>query len=845
MMKRILSSFIVFVLVLSLCSVSYADVGLTENIENKYKTLNSLGILPDEKYENYGMFRNLSKTGFINFVLNVYDEYGYTEEKNDEALRMAEGLKLIQANQTDLYKPICYEEALTILVRFLGYENHAQSGGGFPYGYIKIAHGLGLTDNLVAGLGDTLREHDVINILYNLINCASVDMIAINKDGIIYGNASDRTVLHVLRGIYRVDGILEGANGTVIKDGLSVSDGNIMINNYIYKAENDYSKYIGLDVTAYVQESRGNDDTVICLLPDVNKELIIQAEDIKDVNNNFRTVEYYSLNKVKKVSVSPIAAVLYNGQPLKNYTKELFMPEDGEIRFIESNNNSEYDTVFITSYKTIVIDYVSKINKNVRNKYQYDTINQIINFDENGEDVIRIIDGENEIEFSDLEIGDILRVAESSYNGKRIITVYVSKRKISGTVTSIKNDDYTVITIDGGEYALSRTFEAAVKAGEIKAINIGASYEFSLDSEGRIAYAEDATGLMKYGIVMAVATDGALSQECRIKLFTTEGEWKELVFDDKIKYNDGVSGERNGVLPENILGDIKTAKNGDISVIKYMTNSKGKIKSLELPVQYNDSTVENFNYVNNVQYNYRVNNRSFDSEVFIADDAVMWSVNPNKLTEEKAYGLTTRSALTSDGIYVLSAYNIDEYKFSDLFVIISTDTVRDNAMLSNDLFMIKDTGEMLGSDGSIVGMITGMTGVYDTLTYPCEDLAFISELRIGDTIVAYSDSGGNIDYYIKYRSASDGEVYQDPGSMHSSSSILQGKVVKNDCSGYRMKIDSGSGERIIRTAENTVVMIYDMESGEVYRGNIADIEEGAFITTKLVRSQLKSIAVYQ
>ncbi len=847
MMKRILSGIIAFVLVLSLCSVSYADTDWTEDVENKYRTLNALGILPDKEYGDYGVFRDLSKSGFINFVLNVYDEYGFTEERNDEALQMAVDLKLIHANQTDLYKPICYEEAITILVRLLGYETHAQIGGGFPYGYTKIAQGLGLTDGLITGMSETLREHDVIKLLYNLINCAYVEIFAVNEDGIIYGNASDKTVLHELRGIYRVDGILEGTGTSVIKDGLSVSDGNIMINGYLYRTEQDYSEYLGLDVTAYVQEYKSGDDTVILLIPDINKELIIYADDIKDITNNFRVVEYYSGDKIKTANISPVAAVMYNGQPLKDYTKEKFMPKDGEIKLIENGGNSGYDVVLITSYKTIVTDYVSSLNKSVRNAYTYDADNITLSFEEKGEDVIRIVSDSGELEITDLSVGDVLRVAESVYGGKRVVTVSVSQKKISGTVTGIKEDNYTIITVDGKDYALSRAYEAALDAGDTKAqkIKTGGGYLFSLDSEGRIAYAEDSAETMKYGVVMATAAQGVLEAECRIKLFTTEGEWKELVFADKIKYNDGVSGEQSGILPENILGNIKTANNGDISVVGYMTNSDGKIKSLELPVQYNSDTVDKFNSVNNVQYNYRVNNISFDSEVFIADDAVMWSVNPDKMTEEKAYSLTTRSALTSDGIYVLSAYNIDEFKFSDLFVMMSNDTTRDNAMLASDLVVVKDIGETLDSEGNIVGMLVGMTGAYEALSYPCEDLSLISGIQIGDAIVVHTDSNGNLDYLIKYRSASDGEVYQDPGSMHSSSSILQGKVMKNDCSGYRMKIDSKTEERILRTSESTVVIIYDMKTGEVYRGSVADIEEGAFITTKLVRSQLKSIVVYQ
>jgi len=49
--------------------------------------------------------------------------------------------------------PVKYEEAVTMLVRALGYEPEAQSKGGYPYGYLIVAEDIDLLDGLRGSLG--------------------------------------------------------------------------------------------------------------------------------------------------------------------------------------------------------------------------------------------------------------------------------------------------------------------------------------------------------------------------------------------------------------------------------------------------------------------------------------------------------------------------------------------------------------------------------------------------------------------------------------------------------------------------------------------------------------------
>ncbi|MEE1066806.1 MAG: hypothetical protein UH249_11815, partial [Acutalibacteraceae bacterium] len=449
MMKRILSSILAIILLLSMCCVSAAeDNTWTADMESKHYILNQLGIVEIEGAVPYVTltgdaqqvlsymvsdehtdFKDISKSAFVNFLCNIIGNYGFNDQANDEAIEIAEGYGIIHKGQDDLYKSLTYEEALTMLVRLLGYGEHAEMGGGFPQGYISIATRLGLNKGITAGVGENLKVHEAITLLYNAINCAYVEIMWFTNEEIVYGDTSDKTLLYEFRKIYRIEGVVEATGTAALSDSKAVGAQQTMIDGYIYNTNVDLTDMLGLEVEAYVQEDSKNGDVVLFVFPHKNnKQLTITDENIIAVSEDFRQISYYDKNDRKKEAViSPIAKVLYNGQPLAKYTEDKFKPEDGSIMLIENDGSTGYDIVHIQSFKTVVVGSVSPSNLTVGNAYSYDENNQIINLEAKTDDVIRIFDAEGkETEISALLPGDVLRVAESAGSSRRTVTVYVS-----------------------------------------------------------------------------------------------------------------------------------------------------------------------------------------------------------------------------------------------------------------------------------------------------------------------------------------------------------------------------------------------------------------------------------
>lgn len=69
---------------------------------------------------------------------------------------------------------VLFEEAITIILRALGYSN-SDFGASWPYGQIGKAEDLKLTKNIDAQLGDALTRREVANLIFNALNAKMKD----------------------------------------------------------------------------------------------------------------------------------------------------------------------------------------------------------------------------------------------------------------------------------------------------------------------------------------------------------------------------------------------------------------------------------------------------------------------------------------------------------------------------------------------------------------------------------------------------------------------------------------------------------------------------------------------
>ena len=852
-MKRVISAFLIISFILSFGAVAYAISPEQETNVYHYNLLKELKIVDKAVSKDYDPFADVSKSAFINYVCNIIGDCGYDNTYNEVAIAMLESNGIIHPNQDDLTKPLYLDEAVTMLVRLLGYEQHAQMAGGYPTGYLMIASRLGLTDGLAVNPGERLKESNMITLLYNAINACYVEIVSISaKDGIIYGNTSDNTLLYEYRKVYRVDGVVETAGGISLKAFSELEPDKIMIDGYVYETEYDYSKLLGLRVEAYVQEGRDGIDKVIAACSLDNKTLEIQGEYITGISENYTQLSYMEENnKIKKVSLSPVASIIYNGQLLgEGYSDDKFMPADGKITLIDNTYGEGYDVAFIEEYSTLIVDAVSVNNETVKNVYTK-AGEEAICYKENSEmDSITLYEGDKEVDFSTLSPADVIRYIKSVVNGRTVIKAYKSSSKATGMVKAIrKYDGKTLISVGDVEYPLSPVYEAAKLAGDAKApeIKMGIRYTLYLDDIGRVAYVSKAQDSAQYGIVVAKGTGGGFfAKEQFLKLYTADGTTEVFTLEEKVELND-----ENGAVfkdkAENIAGKILCGTDNVITVIAYRTNDEGKIHKIDLPDVYNDGNNGEFNSLSGQKAKYRTPNAAFDSMAFLDTNAVLWQIDGDK-GDEESYSIILQSDLMGDHGYNFNCYNVDEFRFADMFVLYDIGDAGIQKRKISAPMLITEISTTLDGDGNEVSMITGMMGDYDSLSLLCEDDELIRSIRKGDTISPLMNSKGYLSGIDLHYSTDKERIpeYTPGDTIHSAGFVVRGKVIKNDVSACRMKVMGDNGiEYYLRTATNDSVSVWELGFDEALRGTLSDIETGDKVVVKISYSDIKGIVVYR
>jgi len=189
---------------------------------------------------------------------------------------------------------------------------------------------------------------------------------------------------------------------------------------------------------------------------------------------------------------------------------------------------------------------------------------------------------------------------------------------------------------------------------------------------------------------------------------------------------------------------------------------------------------------------------------------------------------------------------VDEFGFSDLYVVVEGSAYRRKK--EADFLLVDSIGKTLKKDGDAEEVVFGRMGSYDSISYGTKDPAYIAGLSKGDIIQVITDANGRItETPTIVHSVGNTDTLCPTGNyMRSYDAVIKGTVEKNDCTGYRMKIDCGSaGEIAIKTNDKTVVFLYDTAKGTTTRATIGDVEIGRYAVIKINGYLARTIVIYK
>ena len=436
--------------------------------------------------------------------------------------------------QFEPLRTISINEAVTMLVRVLGYSYRADHSGGYPSGYIRTANNLRLFENVDITMPVTRGTAAVMCV--NALNTEVMKQVSYGdsprfetEDGYIL---SYRTfnIVHLTDVVDAVD--LTSLKGENDLKPYQISIGGIKAD----MGELDTWSYLGYEVDAYLlRDTKSGDYTLkyICKTAN-NDETVIPVKDISDIKDG--AIEYYSGNKLLKCRFNTMAAVIFNGTSTSApLNMDIIDGLDGELRVLDNGTSVDGSVVFLEVYTDYVVGDVNPTDEKVYDRY--DNSKQLV-VDTTANDPYTIIYNSlgEEAYLSDITADSVLSVYKSMNDAdQKYIRIYLSNEKFAGKVEQISYvNDNVKITVESKEFELTENCRTYCQTK----LTAGATVQLLLNRQGYVSGINfDGTGMM-FGYLKGIATEKIFDGKLKLRIFTENGNFETFTAKDKVEIDD-------------------------------------------------------------------------------------------------------------------------------------------------------------------------------------------------------------------------------------------------------------------------------------------------------------------
>lgn len=604
-LKKVLALVIVFAMMMSTAAFAgsvFPDVADDATYASAVATLSQLGLFTGDDKGNFNPDATITRAEYAVIMTRLagITAAGTADFTDVPATHWATGY-INAATQNGLIvghgdgkfgpdDPVTYEQAVTMLIRALGYEPLAVSKGGYPAGYLSVASQYGLLAGVSGTTGAGAPRSTVAVMTYNALDIPVVEQTGFGTD-VQYTimkqtDDQDKVTLLTRLNIYKLGGVAV-ANAKVAYIGTATDKGyvDIKVNDdydnpvkalrltdnkngklvsgavYQYRDEKALADdKMAVNAVFYLKEYASNKyDVVAVELEDGTTDtLTIDAADFDLTDTDFDepTVKYYKdgASKATTIKLEPNAengdrnySVVINntvidGADFADFKTDFANDEfTGSVEFIDWDNNNKYDIIKFTVYKHVMVEEVSKLNGKI-SVYNASTGFSKIDLAVDEEDAVVSVKDVNgkEVDYTTLKEYDVLAVVVSPYdanpssfeNYNSLEVIVLGDSKVTGTMkgsSTVNGIDY--ITIDGKKYEMSKEDIYTENT-----IENGCEGDFFIGIDGKVVgFAGSKAANGNYGfIISAYAPTG--SSTANISILTKEGKVKTFNYASKVKF---------------------------------------------------------------------------------------------------------------------------------------------------------------------------------------------------------------------------------------------------------------------------------------------------------------------
>lgn len=647
-------------------------------------------------------------------------------------------------------QPITYSEAVIVLTKILGYDNHAKIMGDGISGYMQTAQNIGLSHRLSLSADSVLTEKDAFLLIYNALDIpvAYVQFTA-GMPTYMYDEDAE-TAMNMWLDIDKVSGVVKSVgNATINLD--SADTGKMTVGNRQLSLGDDADYYNALgkycDVYFYNDDSdKGEEVAAIIEIPKKNDVTEIKTEDVLGFNDGVLRYQTEGKNS-KNIRIDVNDDICLNGEPvLTDERANAFLNFDGKIIINKINEDDINTVVMIESYQTY---YVTAINK--EDMVIYGEFGQKIELDE--KDTIIVYDEYSApASFENISANDVLTVK----SGAGITEIQICKKSESGVIESINTEDnIPCVIIDNKEYKLTKE-----QANNMSSVKVSDNVVVYFDVFGRIAYMMPSTGKLSYAYLYDLILNED-EDKMNVGLYTVAGEFVRYSATDKLR----IDGER--ILDNNDISaklERGTDNNGFRQIVRYSLNSEGEIDSIDTIYKGSKETdnslhimhrgySESRNEISTLTWKPR--GGSFEGKVLYNTSSVKFLTVPKNYSGDRNYFFVGK-VMEEDDKVAFNAYSASKEQLMPdvLLSYIDASSGTGAASISQTFRgVITDMKTQLNSDGEIETMITFDTygGVKNLVTHEKFD---------EDKVIAFSTTKSVKDAFVEFENGAIETTYQ-------------------------------------------------------------------------------------
>lgn len=688
-------------------------------VQREFEILAGLGFLKDETLRTDKGQSELTKAQFIGILMSgiaddLKPKYDYKDSGFADVLPSsmyaaeiysANKMNFISGDEGNFYpnRFITFDEAVTILVKALGYQTVAEEKGGYPQGYLAQALSLGLLKGVTNQTGETVQLSSVVKLIFN---CLETDVLEASAFGsnTVYEAREGNTFLLRICEIGQGKGIISATDVTQFPDGGALEDGYVKIGGTEYlTGSSGAEKYLGYHVNFYYTNPEGEEGEQFILYvspSERNRVLKIKAEDLNGFENQQYSYTDSGSGKVKNIKIGGGVHVVYNGKTIEgNFDR--YVPSVGMITLLD-NDGGGYDVLFITDYEVYVVGGLNQTSFEV---VDMNGNYRVLKLDSGNAEVnCTIQDSQGKaMYFSNIAVGDVLSVAKSQ--DETCIAVLVSKKRVDATVTQTGGRE-GYIYLDKKPYPyLAQLIKEPLLAGD--------TGTFYLDTDGRVAGFEKKNRAgMQIGYVMNAGIRSGIDEVLTLQILTAQNSI--VIYDaaHAVRLNDEKVTNHQNIL-DKMTETAVNAETAPAQLIGYELNAENKISAIQLAPPYDPEDLEE---TEGLHYDfkpmssagkYKTAAHNFAQNVIIDSSTVIFVI-PKDTTQKDEYRVEKWGYLKNDTGYTVSAYSTSNTHPYSEYLIIHLSDGGEAIGHRTELFVVEDVGFALNANEEETYCLTGM-----------------------------------------------------------------------------------------------------------------------------------------